>query len=327
MQDVSKNVNIRDIAKLAGVSVATVSRALNNPDKVAEETKEKINSIIKETNYKPRPSSSRSSNIIVFFIGNIENLFYNLVLSNLTDIASKAGYMVMSCITNEDPEIEKQQYNYWKSVGCAGIVLTGFAKNRIFDANVPTVVLDCGDDSVGKYCRVTSDNNSIIDMLVNYLILLNHKKIGFITGGDTSTTGNVRLNLFLSHMQQHGLEVPLSYIYSGDFTIQSGLASFDYFSSLSDMPTAIIAANDEMAKGFIIKANSLGIKVPEDISICGVDAIDGDIFTPKITSVKQNIAAITQEVFSLINEPNDENEVVTRTVPVEFSAGQTCYKI
>lgn len=323
----SKKINMREIAKLANVSTATISRALHNPEKVHPDTLQKILQIVEDFNYSSVQTSPSSSNIIAFFLCNTDTPYHLKVLHNLTDYAAEKGYFVVTCSTNDNPVIEQELFHYFSKIHCAGIVLTGLTTSQTINADVPVVLLDSNDSIHGNFLNICSDNKAAIELLVDYLIKLNHQKIGFISGNAINSGSQDRKTLFVDYMKSCGLELPENYVYHGHFNIRSGLEAFDYFYSLPNMPTAIIAANDEMAKGFIIRANSLGVKIPTDISICGIDALINDTFSPQITSIRQDTEAAAREIFNFILQGNTTSVQKRILLPVTFASGNTCYSL
>lgn len=322
-----KNINIREIAKLANVSSATVSRVLNMSENVRPETRERILEIINEYDYTPHQSiSSYTSNGIAFFIGNLTNGFYSSVLKRFIEHAKQHNKYVIACPTNSDPFLEASLYEYCKTMKYSGIVLDGFTTLKQISSSIPTVILDGNDSIQGNYFNISSDNQAGIRRLVDYLYQLNHHKIGFISGGNAYSAGPLRKKIFLDYTASLKLPIPEHYIFAGDFTINSGIRAFDYFYSLPDMPTAIISANDEMARGFIIRANTLGVKIPEEISICGIDATDDVSFLPKITSMRQDVDSIAEAAFSYIQNYDTFLNDKEKIFPISFSLGDTCYK-
>ncbi|GAB2044099.1 HTH-type transcriptional repressor PurR [Agathobaculum sp. TL06] len=319
-------INMRLIAQSLGISAATVSRALHNPEKVKPETLKKVLNAVDELNYVPKQLPPSSANLIAYVISNINNQFYNEILRKLTDFAVAENYFVLACNTNGDPIIENNMFDYFQKIGCAGIVLTGLTRLKNIYTDIPTVLLSSPDTTEGNFYSVHADSDAAMKILIDYLMKLNHRKIGFISGDAQSLASKERSSAFIRYMRSLDLNLPESYIYSGGFDINSGLAAFDYFYSIPDMPTAIISANDDMAKGFIIRANSLGIKIPNDISICGIDAMDGDIFSPRITSVHQSINEIARKTFSIIRDGNEGTHQKHSVFPVVFSPGNTCYR-
>lgn len=320
----TSSVNIKEVAKLAKVSTATVSRVINNPDIVKAATRDKVMAVIEKMNYVPKTAIPANSNLIAY-MNDFTNPFFNAVFRHLTEIASKENYYTVGCNMTLTPEAESTMFEYFNKMGYAGIVLTVFTRIKSAAADIPVVLLDSAAATGEHSCNITSDNQSAIQTLIDYLLRLNHKKIGFISGDLNTFSGKERSRTFHSYMTELGLSD--EYIFPGDFTLKSGFAAFDHFYSLSDIPTAVIAANDEMAKGFIIRANNMGVNIPQDISVCGIDAMEDDYFRPKITSIHQDAEATAKAILEFIKDNRKKSFPENLTLPVTFSPGNTCYKL
>lgn len=320
----TSSVNIKEVAKLAKVSTATVSRVINSPDIVKASTRDKVMAVIEKMNYVPKTAIPANSNLIAY-MNDFTNPFFNAVFRHLTEIASKENYYTVGCNMTLTPEAESTMFEYFNKMGYAGIVLTVFTRIKSAAADIPVVLLDSAAATGEHSCNITSDNQSAIQTLIDYLLRLNHKKIGFISGDLNTFSGKERSRTFHSYMTELGLSD--EYIFPGDFTLKSGFAAFDHFYSLSDIPTAVIAANDEMAKGFIIRANNMGVNIPQDISVCGIDAMEDDYFRPKITSIHQDAEATAKAILEFIKDNRKKSFPENLTLPVTFSPGNTCYKL
>lgn len=317
-------VNIKEVAQKAKVSTATVSRVINTPDKVKVSTRNKVLEVIEQMNYIPRTTIPSSANLIAY-MNDFSNPFYNAVFRHLTEMASKDGYYTVGCNMNSDVDFESNMLEYFNKMGYAGVVLTVFTQLKSAAVDIPVILMDSTPEFGKHSYHITSDNQAAIKMLIDYLVRLNHKKIGFISGGSDTLSGKERNHTFHTYMTEIGL--PDKYVFSGDFTLKTGAAAFDYFYSLANIPTAVIAANDEMAKGFIIRASNMGVSVPQDISVCGIDALEEDYFRPKITSVHQDAEHAARAILDYIKN-NKKKEFPKETIlPVTFSPGNTCYKL
>lgn len=316
-------VNIKEVAHKAHVSPSTVSRVVNAPDKVRAATRDRVLEIIDQMNYIPKTAVPSNSDIIVY-MSDFRMPFPTEVLRFFTTYAEEKGYHVLAFDISSSKKSESTMFEYFKKSGFAGIVLTGLTGLKSISADIPVVLLDTAFPLEGNVFSISSDNETTVRRLIDHLFRLNHKKIGFISGGD-SPIGEERTQVFFSYMKQLGLTT--DYIYHGDFSLQSGLAAFDYFYSLPEIPTAIIASNDQMAKGFIIRANNMGINVPQDISVCGIDALENDYFVPRITSIHQDAESMAKISLDYIINNKVKKFPPSKLLPVTFSPGNTCYKL
>ncbi|MGI6170077.1 MAG: LacI family DNA-binding transcriptional regulator [Christensenellales bacterium] len=330
-------LGVRDIAKLAGASIASVSRVLNHPETVSEKMRDKVMAVVREYDYTPNLSAknlfSGTSTSIALFVDDMANPFFTSYIKSLNSIAFRNDYTLLICdgdVENGD-DIEEKFYNYCKSLRTSGIVLTSGTHRTASESgesfqSVPVVLLD--RESFGsKACfEVHSDYRKGMMLLIEYLHKLGHRRIGYTRGKDHTLSAKLRYEAFLEYTQKLGLDIPANYIKESDYTITSGIEAFDYFYSMPDAPTAIIAANDQNARGFILRANSLGVKIPEEFSVCGFDAIEPDAFYPQITSIRQDTRALAQATFDFIVSGKHLTVSEEKIIDVSMSIGTTCVR-
>ncbi|MGI6152865.1 MAG: LacI family DNA-binding transcriptional regulator [Christensenellaceae bacterium] len=335
-----KAFGVKDIAELSGVSIATVSRVLNNPELAAPETRAKVLKVVKENNYislqaskKPGSHAAGITKSIVIFILDMNNPYYVDLIDRLNYLAFENNYALIICNAKNDYEREAKYYEYCKSIHTSAIIYTaGTARenlglNEDDDFDAPIILLDREGFNKRNSYGIIPDNRKGSELLVDYLYKLNHRKIGYISGPPNMMPARERLNGFLQAMQKLGLEVPDHYIKQGHFTVKGGTDCFDYFYSMSDAPTAIMAANDLSARGFIMRANSLGVKIPDEFSVCGFDGVDSDSFYPVITSIKQDTKIIAETIFNIILNAGKAGTPRRTLLDVDMSKGVTCHKI
>lgn len=328
------SLGIKEIAKLSGVSIATVSRVLNNPKLTAASTRKKVLQVIRENNYTP-PQAKKNTGIkksIAIFLLDMNNPYYVDLIDKLNSLAFENDYALIICNAKNSYEREAKYYEYCKSINVSAIIFTAGTARKTLGSDLddfqsPLILLD-RDSFEDKECySITSDNRRGSSLLVDYLYKLGHQKIGYIAGPENMLPARERLESFRLSMENLGLPIPDHYIKQGDFTVKGGTDCFDYFYSMSDAPTAIIAANDLSARGFIMRANSLGVKIPEEFSVCGFDGVDSDSFYPVITSIKQDTEVMAQTIFRIILNTEGESLLRTHLLDVSISQGVTCHKI
>lgn len=317
-----KYLGIREIAKLAGVSTATVSRVLNSPEKTTEESRKKVLKVVEEYDYVPNQAAknlfSGHSDSIAVFVYDMTNPYYIQFIKQLNAIAFDNNYTLLVCDAEDSQERELRYLNYCKSIRISGIVYTAGSTRDLIgnigkNLEFPIVTIDRREFKDKDCYTIKSDHKTGMKLLVDHLVELNHKKIGFITGPMTVVSARERLESFLDAMDSQELEVPEHYIKRGGYSIAGGVDACDYFEKLEDRPTAIIASNDQSAQGFVIRANMLGLSVPGDFSVCGFDgALTESYFD--ITSVVQDVKKITETAFDCIvndgKKPVDKNHIV-----------------
>ncbi|MGI6169969.1 MAG: LacI family DNA-binding transcriptional regulator [Christensenellales bacterium] len=336
-----KSLGIRDIAKLARVSTATVSRVINTPERTSQKTYEKVMDIIKQNSYVPnqiaRNFFSGSSNSIGFMVFDLRIPFYISIIQHLNQLALENGMTLMICDTGTSIERELTYYQYCRSMHASGIVLTeGWVEGWYEHINntleetsnhIPIVLLD-RDAPSGLNCySVKSDHKQGIRLLVEHLYNLGHREIGFISGPDYMSSAVERSSSYQASLEKFHIPFKREFVFKGDFSQTAGMEAFDYYESLTSPPTAIIASDDNMAKGFILKANSCGVKIPEKYSICGVDGIDPKDFFPQITSIRQNTKVLSAAIFDFIVNFDTVQPPQQAIIEVDLFEGQTCRRV
>lgn len=327
-------LGIREIARLAGVSTATVSRVINSPEATAPATREKVLKIIEEYNYVPNQAAKNlfagTSNSIAIFVQDMRNPFYTSLIRELNRICLENGYMLIICDTADNPEVEKKYYEYCQATRCAAVFYTSGSlrePSSLPAHTVPLVLLDRepfpGHPSYWLYY----DHEEIMRILVDHLYKLGHRRIGFINGPLHMWAMSKRLDGFKKRMQHYGLDMPEEYYFSADLDEQTGMAAFDRFYSLSEAPTAVIAANDQIARGFIQRALFLGVRIPEEFSVCGIDATASDYFYPPITSVRLDSRESAETAFHYITHADTIPAPQEKVLSVSLFIGNTTCRI
>jgi DNA-binding LacI/PurR family transcriptional regulator len=330
-------LGVRDIAKLAGVSIATVSRVLNHPDTVSEKMREKVMNVVHEYDYIPNLPAKNlflgTSNSVALFVDDMANPYFTSYIKHLNAIAFRNNYtlLICDCDVEDGGDIEKKFFNYCKSIRTSGIILTSGSHKASLDTqdnihSIPVVLLDRESEGEKPCYEVHSDHRKGMMLLIEYLYKLGHRKIGFTRGKRHTLSAQLRYQTFLDYTKKLGLSIPPHYIKESDYTVSAGVEAFDYFYSMQDMPTAIIAANDQNARGFILRANSLGVKIPDEFSVCGFDGIDFDVFYPQITSIRQDTQALAQASFDFILSGRTLTKSERKIIDVSMSIGTTCLK-
>ncbi|MEB2265221.1 LacI family DNA-binding transcriptional regulator [Priestia megaterium] len=288
-------VRIIDVAKKANVSTATVSRVLSKPNTVTEETTEKVLQVIKELNYQPnalaRQLRTLETKTILVIVPDITNPFFSKVLRGIESVAVINGYQVLLGDTGNDLERENGYLNILLQKKADGMVLLTArmeSKNIEEMALKYPVVLACEYIEGSAIPTVSINNISGAQKATEYLVKLGHKRIGFISGPLDGVIGQDRLKGFYQTMTRHNLTVESILVQEGNFSYESGFNIMNQFLALNHPPTAVFAANDEMAFGAINTISSKGLSVPHDISVVGFDDIKfSSIFKPTLTTISQ----------------------------------------
>ena len=288
---------IEDIAKLAGVSTATVSRTIHSPHKVLPETRARVDQILKKHNYIYNATagdlSRQKTRVIGLLVPTTKSpVFANSVFA-IQERCQDAGYSVILGNTNYDARIEERLLRQFQERRVAGLILTGFALeserlvSELIAAGLPTVITwEKMQDPAVNY--VGFDNFQSAYAMTEYLIRLGHRRIGLIMG-PYSKVGRVRKRWagFEAAMAKHDLEIDPAMVIEKEPTLQNGQEAMNRILDQPKRPTAVFAASDVLAIGAIKAAKDRGLQVPRDISIAGHDDIDLAAYSdPPLTTVR-----------------------------------------
>ncbi|HML36248.1 MAG TPA: LacI family DNA-binding transcriptional regulator [Bacillota bacterium] len=325
-----KSIGIREIAQLSGVSIATVSRVINGAPNTSEKTRRKVNEVIEKYHYIPNITAknmfSKSSKSIAMFVLDLDNPFFVSLVKALNKIAFENGYALLICNTENNPQKELEYLEYCEGIRTKGVIFTeGYNNNVLWDKFQNQTFVFHDRQVSEKYSSVKSDNEKGIRMLVDYLVNLNHRQIGF-AGFDPKTKSILeRKRAYTASLEEKGIPLPPEYIFAGEVTARGGANAFDYFCSLTNPPTAIICANDQLARGFIARANMIGMRVPDDFSLVGFDGCNTEYFYPRITTIRQDTDLLAQRLFEcVVASPNDPKNHV---IDVSLVIGDSCKKL
>ncbi|TVZ37300.1 LacI family transcriptional regulator [Alteromonadaceae bacterium 2753L.S.0a.02] len=285
--------NIREVARLAGVSVATVSRALSQPDKVAEATRERVMDAVEKINYRPnmlaRNFRSTRSYSLVVLVPDIANPFFALVIRSIERQAQKKGYAVLLGDTQDSSEREQEYIRMVETRLADGIIQLRPVSDQFQNSNAfsfPYLNLCATESTPGASVRV--DNAHAFQHMTEYLISLGHRRIGLITGLKANPHTIDRLKGYRQALQNAGISFDEKLIAEGEYVIWSGVNAANTLCDLSEPPTAIACMNDEMAIGAIQALKSRGLRIPEDVSVTGFDDISYARYCdPPLTTIAQ----------------------------------------
>lgn len=293
---------ISEVAKLAQVSVATVSRYLNNSGYVGTKSRESIETAIKKLNYVPsevaRSLSTKQSDIIGLIIPDIKNPFFPELARAVEDTAFQYGYTVILCNSDENADKEKHYLQKLTKKYVAGIILTSIVEQEKHWQNVqlPIVALDRPINS--NIPTVTTDNHKGAKLAADYLIQCGAKKLLCISGPKNFVSSQTRVDGFNTALQDKKVESDI--IESPyDFQIAEGIV-YEYLLKNPSID-GIFACSDASAIGALKAAHRLQIRIPDELQIIGLDGIQvGNFVTPSLTTVAQNIYELGQTAAKLL---------------------------
>ena len=299
---------IKDIAERANVSMMTVSRVINDSGSVASDTRERVERIIEELDYRPnliaRSLLNRRSAIVYVIVPDIANPFYAELTRGVEMVARDFGYnlIVSSAHWNEDLECEQIEAALGRMAEAIILVLPRVSEKRIQDyqGRIPLVVVDRhirsrNIDSI----YIQQDRGAAI--AVDHLISLGHRRIAFISGPETIYNSVARCRGYQRALTNHSIDIEPSYIIKGDFSFESGQRAYYQIREIdpSIRPTAVFAASDLMALGFMRSAFIHNMRIPDDMSLVGFDDISLSSMTnPPLTTVRHPFIKMGREAMS-----------------------------
>ncbi|TCL65899.1 LacI family transcriptional regulator [Hydrogenispora ethanolica] len=292
---------IKDIARLANVSKATVSRVINNKSEgVGEETKQKILRIIEELNYRPsllaRGLVTKRTHSLGLIIPDITNPFFPQLARGAEDTAAKHGYSLFLCNSDNSPEKEQRYIEAFIEKRIDGVMLaSSISKSAIQSqiqllksVDIPFTLLDRYLEGSEPETGVFLDNQAGAYQATDYLLKNGHRRIVFVAGPLGVMTSWYRFQGFQMAHYDNGVEIDYSLVMEGDYQLSSGKELVERLIEAELEFTAIFAGNDMMAIGALKALQSRGIKIPETVEVIGFDNIElSSLVEPALTTVAQ----------------------------------------
>lgn len=291
---------ISDVARLAGVSIKTVSRVLNGEPNVTNKTRAKVQSAARDLNYAPSLAArglAGSKSYLLALLYDIPSPGYIAALQRGATTACRgAGYhLIVEPMRLYETRTILDIETSLRRLPVDGLILTPPVCDTpeivalIRRLGIPYVPVTPIVNNV-DVTSIQMDNKGAAREMTEHLIALGHTEIGFIKGPDAHGASAHRFDGFLQAMQFARLSVNPDFVQNGAFTVRSGLEAADRLLTQHSRPTAIFASNDDMAAGVISAAARMNIKIPEDLSVCGFDDTPlATIITPNLTTIAQPI--------------------------------------
>lgn len=301
----SRAARITDVAAAAGVSVATISRALRSPDVVAPETLERVLTAIRDMRYTPNAQArnlrTSRAKMIIAIVPDIANPFFSEVIRGIERVAQQQGYSVLLGDTENNSKREETYAQMVTSRQVDGaIILLPHIAASIRRAGAP-IVNACEYVSDKAVTSVYSDNVGGARAAAEYLLALGHVSIGFIGGPPGSPLSVDRERGYVDAMRANGFSLDRKLMVAGDFSAESGVRATEALLARGLPLTALVCANDEMALGALRAVRDRGLSVPVDMSIIGFDDIRlARFIDPPLTTVAQPMQEIGREAMTLL---------------------------
>ena len=327
-----KNPTINDVAIRAGVSKRTVSRVINNSDKVNERTRARVKKIIEELNFAPnrqaRGLAARRS-YLLGLVYDVPTLFIADVQKGILNVCADHGFeLVVHACHVESGDLIDDVLRFVDRAHVDGIIVPGPVSevDELFEAldrNGAFYVQFSSELSAEPWKQVVTNYLPAITDMTNHLVQLGHRHFGFISGPANSVSSRKRHEAFVYALKQHGLKLPRTMVTEGAFTFESGVKAAERLLSRKKRPTAVFAANDEMAFGVMNVAHRMGLRIPEDLSLVGFDGTPFSSFViPSLSTIRRQTREMaqlgTQKLIARVNEGLDASRAFETMVSPQF---------
>ena len=333
------HVSIKQVAEIAGVSIATVSRCINNPAQVRERTRVRVQAAILETGYSPNTIAQSfrrgRTNVIMVVMPSIGDPFFTEVMRGIRSVVAEHDYSIIISETNFNTMTAQEVGAMMVSRQADGFILLAsifpFGNEVLARAEKRSqpVVIGCEtiSASLADIPSVHIDNVAAAQDATNFLISKGHKKIAFISGQSTSLLTKDREFGYRAAMHKARLGIEIGWVVEGNLSIEGAGKACKQLLQHPEQPTAIFCANDEMALGCIHEIKKLGLSVPKDISVMGFDDIRyARVMEPALTTIAQPAGQIGERVairlFKAIdtgNQPNNQPVILPHKLIIRES--------
>ncbi|TMW71750.1 catabolite control protein A [Alteribacter natronophilus] len=318
------NITIYDVAREAGVSMATVSRVVNGNPNVKPTTRKRVLEAIERLGYRPnavaRGLASKKTTTVGVIIPDISSIFFAELARGIEDIATMYKYNIILCNSDQNKEKEIHLINTLLEKQVDGLIFMGgeITEDHVqqFKQSPVPVVLSATIDEDKALPSVNIDYETASYDAVKAFIDEGHTKIAMLSGTlEDPINGYQKYAGYKKALEDAGMRVNEDYVVIGDYTYDSGLEAMDTLTSLKDKPTAVFAATDEMALGVIHGAQDKGFTVPDDFEVIGFDNTRlASMVRPTLTSVVQPMYDIGAVSMRLLTKYMNKEEVTDDVV-------------
>lgn len=326
-------ITIKDIARMAKVSTATVSKVLNGKDQyISQETRKKILDIVEREGYIPngvaKSLKMKKTKTIGVIMPDVMNPFFAEMARGAEDAAEKKGYTVIICNSDNNKNKEEKYLNMLQEKMVDGIIMTaseGISSSAIEKCNIPMVLVDRVLESDKPIGNIAINNVKGTFMATNYLIDKGCKNIGFISSKIVNDLSKDRFEGYKLALKKKGFKVNESKIYLGNFTIETGYNGVQYLFSKGEVD-GICCGNDLIAIGAIRSIKEKGLNIPDDIKVIGFDDISISKYVdPPLTTIRQPIYKMGLEAVNmLISIIEKKSKNMKKVLNVELVERRSC---
>ncbi|HEY4045464.1 MAG TPA: LacI family DNA-binding transcriptional regulator [Acidobacteriaceae bacterium] len=331
-------MNIREVAKKAGVSIATVSRVVNGTARVHARTEQRVRAAIERTGYYPnthaRTLGTGKSHIYGLIISDLENPFFPELVKCFERVAVEHGQEVLIANTDYHPErmhvcVRRMLERKVDGVAIMTSEMDPELIRMLSRRGIPIVFLDTG--LVGrKVSNICIDYRGGIDLAIGHLTSLDHRRIAFVSGPVNLASARIRHDAFLTALRRKKLKCSPDFIREGNHRFDGGQAAMIEMLKLRVLPTAVLASNDLTAIGIMGAIQAAGLRVPDDISVVGFDDIALSSFMqPPLTTIRLPRAEIAEWAFTSLYAASHrgDNQGITHMVTTELVIRQSTGKV
>jgi LacI family transcriptional regulator len=323
-------MDIRTVAKLANVSIATVSRTINRVPTVNTRMAKRVWEAIEKLDYFPNTQAralvSGRSRLLGLIVSEITNPFFPELIQGFEDIAVEHGYEILISSTNYDPRRMSLCIRRMLERRAEGVAVMTFGVERplleqFAERNVPLVFVDVGPERPGiSLLRV--DYRHGIQRGVEHLAALGHRDIAFISGPKRLHSAQSRLVAFTRSLEECALAANPAWIVEGDHTMEGGMQAMEQLLKSKHVPTAVMCSNDVTAIGVLHKLYRAGLKAPDDLSVIGFDDIHiAQVTIPPLTTIQMSCFELARAAVTALRahvedgrEPKRNYKIPTRLV-------------
>jgi LacI family transcriptional regulator, repressor for deo operon, udp, cdd, tsx, nupC, and nupG len=305
---------IQDVAKLADVSTATVSRALATPERVSPEARARVLEAIAKTGYVPNPAArtlrSQKTYMVLVVLPDLSNTFFSKILRGIEETLFEAGYGMIISDLDGSPEKEAHFAAFTAAGRVDGAILLNghlFGQSREGEGQparikIPLVAV-CEAIPGADIPQIEIDNRAAAYGMTQHLASLGHRSIAYVSGPASNILERERFQGFKDGLETAGLPFDPALVLPGDYTIEAGVRAGQDLVARPTRPTAVFCTSDEMAIGLMRTLFSAGLRVPEDISVAGFDDIEfAAVAEPPLTTIHQPRRELGQAAASALIE-------------------------
>jgi DNA-binding LacI/PurR family transcriptional regulator len=311
----AKAPDIRTVASLAKVSIATVSRTINGSPAVSDRLSKRVWQAIEQLNYFPnthaRSLVSGRSRILGIIVENITNPFFPELIQSFEEIAVAHGYEILVSSSNGDPAVLTTCVRRMLERKVEGVAVLTFGEeepvlDQLSHNDIPMVLAEFKLEHP-KTSTILLDYTTGIRAAVRHLVDLGHSQIAFLAGPRKLHSAVTRENDFRAAMKASRLPIQKSWVIECDHTLKGGVAGFARLQALKAQPTAILCSNDMTAIGVLRAAYMAGLRVPDDLSVIGLDDIDFAEYTlPPLTTIRLSRADLAKAAFEALRQQAED---------------------